>query len=148
MLPADGSYRASGTFASYDGAQSFETHWLLRKAGFEIVVTQLVAPAGPPFQVVGGIVDPTGLVVAVNDSSDFCEVLVFPYGGGEWSNELFSAFGPPTMTCPDTIEVATFFRTLAVDPTERDTALRKAFDWGADVTIGSVATGGWTLDAP
>ena len=134
-------------FQSYDGQESYQTAWRIIKTTGTVEIAQLVSPGGNPFQVLQGIVDPTtGLFVAVSDDPGFCEVIVLESAGGQLATDMFVAYGPPAMTCPGAQDLADYYLTLILGPDESEPALRDQYDWGSDVVIGSVATGGWTAD--
>ena len=146
MLPADGTYFGSGRFESYDGEESYQTAWRIIKTTGTVEIAQLVSTGGAPFQVLRGIVNPAGLFVGVSDDPGFCEVIVLESVGEQLATDMFVAYGPPTMTCPDPFDLANRYRTLGRDPVALESGLRDAYDWGPNVVVGSVATGGWAAD--
>lgn len=146
---ADGSYIGDGLFKSFDGEVSYETAWRLTKTGTTVEIAQLRSPGGEASQVQRGIVHPAGLIVAVSDDPVYCEVLWLEIEHAllpELVHELGIAYGPATMTCPEPQELADFYLSHDPDPLVLEPELRKAYGWGNNVVIGSVATGRWTAE--
>jgi hypothetical protein len=146
VIPADGTYLGSGMFRSYDGETSFDTAWRVIKAGANGEIAQLVRVGGEPFQVLQGVVLPSGLFVAVSDDPNFCEVIILEPDSEQWLDEMFVAYGPASMPCPDAAEVAPWYASLDGRPEAHEAEFRSRYNWGNDVVIGSVMTDGWTPD--
>jgi hypothetical protein len=146
VLPADGTYFGSGRFESYDGQESYETAWRIIKTTGTVEIAQLVSPGGAPYQVLDGIIDPSGLFVAVSDDPNYCEVIILESDAGQLANDMFVAYGPASMTCPEPQDLPLWYASLDGRPEAHEADFRNRYDWGNDVVIGSVITSGWTAD--
>lgn len=151
-VPPDGTYYGSGTFTSYDGETSFATHWRVIKAGATGEITQLVSSGGAPYQIQQGIVDPRGLLVAVSpDDVEYCEALILLGEFETWFDEMFVAYGPPSMFCPEPEDLADLFWSLdselgeLPDRATLEAAFREEFGGWDEATIGSVPGLSWTF---
>lgn len=151
-VPPDGTYYGTGTFTSYGGATSYTTHWRVIKAGATGEIAQLVSAGGEPYQIQQGIFDPRGLLVAVSpDDVEYCEALILLGEFEAWFEEMFVAYGPPSMFCPEPEDLADFFWSLERDLGELpdrallESAFREEFGGWDEATIGSVPGISWTF---